>query len=188
MFSLFVHFELWSLYLHVLRTQRILGIFILITHKSTRSENPTTWLIPDRGCGWQLTILQSSIAMATIQKRECTYIGQLCRYRIIQQSQRIWGSDNILLVQNYNMGLTHFHLLKIYSPWKYYKLVIQWAVHSLLCLLMHIVSLRWSKLMLPSLAIDTEKIISFADQWRELPSPHWCWHKYNPDRFNGSCC
>ena len=46
MFSLFdLHFGLWSLGLRVLRTQRILGFFlIVITHKSTRSENPTTWL------------------------------------------------------------------------------------------------------------------------------------------------
>ena len=40
MFSLLdLHFGLWSLYLHVLRTQRVLGFFIVITHKSTRSEN-----------------------------------------------------------------------------------------------------------------------------------------------------
>ena len=30
--------------LDVLRAQRIIGFFILITHKSTRSENPITWL------------------------------------------------------------------------------------------------------------------------------------------------
>ena len=34
-----------SLYLHVPRTQRILGFFIVITHKSTGSENPIIWQI-----------------------------------------------------------------------------------------------------------------------------------------------
>ena len=33
-------------FLHVLRAQRIMGSFILITHKSTRSEIPITWLEP----------------------------------------------------------------------------------------------------------------------------------------------
>ena len=36
MFSLFdLHFGLWSLHLHVLRTQRILGFCIVITHNAT---------------------------------------------------------------------------------------------------------------------------------------------------------
>ena len=40
MFSLRdLRFVLCSLDLNVLRAQRIIGIFILITHKSTRSEN-----------------------------------------------------------------------------------------------------------------------------------------------------
>ena len=46
MFSLLdLHFGLWSLYLHVLRTQRILGFFIVITHKSSRSEDRITWFL-----------------------------------------------------------------------------------------------------------------------------------------------
>ena len=46
MFSLLdLRFALWSLYLHVLRTQRILGFFIVITHKSTGSENLITWCV-----------------------------------------------------------------------------------------------------------------------------------------------
>ena len=40
MFSLLdLHFGLWSLYLHVLHMQRILGLFIVITHKSIRSKS-----------------------------------------------------------------------------------------------------------------------------------------------------
>ena len=45
MFSLLdLCFVLCSLDLDVLRAQRIMGFYILITHKSTRSENPITWL------------------------------------------------------------------------------------------------------------------------------------------------
>ena len=36
-------FLLCSLDLDVLRAQRIIGVFILITHKSTGSQNPITW-------------------------------------------------------------------------------------------------------------------------------------------------
>ena len=44
MFSLRdLRFVLCSLDLNVLRAQRIIGFFILITHKSTRSDNPITW-------------------------------------------------------------------------------------------------------------------------------------------------
>ena len=38
-----VFFLLCSLDLDVLRAQRIIGFFILTTHKSTRSEHPVTW-------------------------------------------------------------------------------------------------------------------------------------------------
>ena len=45
MFSLReLRFVLCSLYLRVPRVQRIMGFFILITHKSMRSENPITWV------------------------------------------------------------------------------------------------------------------------------------------------
>ena len=45
-FSLWVlHFVLCLLNLHVLRAQRGMGFFLLITHKSTRSEKPITWLV-----------------------------------------------------------------------------------------------------------------------------------------------
>ena len=45
MFSLRdLRFVLCSRDLDALRAQRIIGFFILITHKSTRSENPITWL------------------------------------------------------------------------------------------------------------------------------------------------
>ena len=45
MFSLRdLRFVLCSRDLDVLRAQRIMGFFILITHKSTRSENQITWL------------------------------------------------------------------------------------------------------------------------------------------------
>ena len=41
MFSLLdLHFVLCSRDLHVLRAQRIIDVFILITHKAARSENP----------------------------------------------------------------------------------------------------------------------------------------------------
>ena len=44
MFSLLdLCFFLCSLDLDVLHAQRIMGFFILITHKSTRSENPIRW-------------------------------------------------------------------------------------------------------------------------------------------------
>ena len=44
MFSLCdLRFVLCSRDLDVLRAQRIIGFFILITHKSTRSDNPITW-------------------------------------------------------------------------------------------------------------------------------------------------
>ena len=44
MFSLRdLHFALCSFELDVLRAQRIIGFFIFITHKSTRSEDPITW-------------------------------------------------------------------------------------------------------------------------------------------------
>ena len=39
-----MRFLLCSLDLDVLRAQRSMGFFILITHKPTRSENPITWL------------------------------------------------------------------------------------------------------------------------------------------------
>ena len=50
MFSLFkrmfslrdLHFVLCSLDIDARRAQRIIGFFLLITHKSTRSENPIT--------------------------------------------------------------------------------------------------------------------------------------------------
>ena len=46
MFSLRdLRFLLCSLDLDVPRAQRIMDIFILITHKSTRSENLVTWMI-----------------------------------------------------------------------------------------------------------------------------------------------
>ena len=46
MFSLRdLHFVLCSRDLDVLRAQRIMGFFILITHKSTSSEHPITWHI-----------------------------------------------------------------------------------------------------------------------------------------------
>ena len=45
MFSLCdLRFVLCSRDLDVLRAQRIMGFFILITHKSTRSKSPVTWL------------------------------------------------------------------------------------------------------------------------------------------------
>ena len=37
-------FVIYSLDLVVLRAQRIVGFLILITHKSTKSENPITWV------------------------------------------------------------------------------------------------------------------------------------------------
>ena len=44
MFSLRdLRFVLCSRDLDMLRAQRIIGFFILITHKSTRSEKPITW-------------------------------------------------------------------------------------------------------------------------------------------------
>ena len=44
MFSLRdLRFVFCSLDLDVLRAQRIMGFFIVITHKSTRSESPITW-------------------------------------------------------------------------------------------------------------------------------------------------
>ena len=46
MFSLRdLRFALCSRDLDVLRAQRIIGFFILITHKSTRSENPIAWIV-----------------------------------------------------------------------------------------------------------------------------------------------
>ena len=46
MFSLLdLQFGLWSLDLHILHKQMILGSFIVITHKSTRLENSITWII-----------------------------------------------------------------------------------------------------------------------------------------------
>ena len=46
MFSLRdLRFVLCSRDLDILRAQRIMGVFILITHKSTRSENTITWWI-----------------------------------------------------------------------------------------------------------------------------------------------
>ena len=45
MFSLrYLRFLLWSRDLDVLRAQRI-RLFILITHKSARSEHPVTWML-----------------------------------------------------------------------------------------------------------------------------------------------
>ena len=38
-----LRFMLCSRDLDIIRAQRIMGFFILITHKSTRSENPITW-------------------------------------------------------------------------------------------------------------------------------------------------
>ena len=45
MFSLRdLRFVLCSLVLEVVHAQRIMGFFLSITHKSTRSENPITWV------------------------------------------------------------------------------------------------------------------------------------------------
>ena len=38
-----LHFLVCSLDLDVLRVQKIMGFFLLISHKSIRSENPITW-------------------------------------------------------------------------------------------------------------------------------------------------
>ena len=38
-----LRFVLCSLHLDVVRAQRIMGCFIVITHKSTRSEKPIDW-------------------------------------------------------------------------------------------------------------------------------------------------
>ena len=50
-------FSLCDLYfvlgLHVPNAQRIIGFFILITHKSTRSEKPITWLLINQTFTWQ---------------------------------------------------------------------------------------------------------------------------------------
>ena len=40
-----LHFMLCSCNLHLLRAQRIIGFFILITRNSVRSENPVMWLL-----------------------------------------------------------------------------------------------------------------------------------------------
>ena len=44
MFSLCAFLAQCSLYLDVLRAQRIMGFFISITHKPTKSDNLITWL------------------------------------------------------------------------------------------------------------------------------------------------
>ena len=47
MFSLLdMRLVLCSFYFDVVRAQRIIGFFILITHKSTRAENSITWYGP----------------------------------------------------------------------------------------------------------------------------------------------
>ena len=55
-----LRFVLCSRDLDVLRAQRIIGFFILITHKSARSENPITWL----GCGLPFEETNLGVMMA----------------------------------------------------------------------------------------------------------------------------
>ena len=57
MFSLLdLRFVLCSRDLDLLRAQRIMGFFILITHKSKRSENPITWIAKVRDVTFRYNI------------------------------------------------------------------------------------------------------------------------------------
>ena len=68
MFSLLdLQFGLWSLDLHILHKQMILGSFIVITHKSTRLENPITWIIWEKK---KLSLTGSMVKQARSQSTD----------------------------------------------------------------------------------------------------------------------
>ena len=67
MFSLRdLRFLLCSFEPDVLRAQRIMDFFILVTHKSIRSENPVTW--------WELRVRTNSRDLVVLQIK-CSQLG-----------------------------------------------------------------------------------------------------------------
>ena len=98
MFSLLdLRFALWSLYLHVLRTQRILGFFIVITHKSTGSENLITWCV----CARALTVFvfaQMPSRSSVVEQKASKWWRRLQDPELLVR--RRYRSEILLIIEN----------------------------------------------------------------------------------------
>ena len=77
-------FFLSSRDLDVLRAQRIMGFFILITHKSMRSENGITW-IP---CYFLTVVTKLDTPKSDLQRKDWNRVVSL-RARLVRASVRV---------------------------------------------------------------------------------------------------